>query len=94
MHARSKTFKLAPAKMNKAVSAFKKSHLRQYKAQKGYKGVTLLGDRTSGRVRMISHWDNKTHLAASAKLCADAAKTLRATGGASGRTTNDEWEVL
>jgi heme-degrading monooxygenase HmoA len=94
MHARSKSFELAPEKVDDAVSQFKDDHLDQFRNQKGYKGFTLLGNRATGKVTGISYWEDEADIAASDELGKAAAQQIHATGGAKGEIAGDQWEVL
>jgi heme-degrading monooxygenase HmoA len=94
MHARSKTFRLAPEKIADATSEFERDHLPQYRDQTGYKGFTLLRKRDSGEVTGISYWESESDRAASDELGRTAGEQMLRTGGGEGEVAGDEWEVL
>lgn len=94
MHARSKTFQLAPEKLNAATDEFKKDHLHKFRHQKGYKGFTLLANRKSGKVTGVSFWDTESDVAASEELGRAAGEAMQKTGGGTGAIAGDNWEVL
>ena len=80
MHARKRTLKLAPHKVEAAVSDFKEHHLHKFRSQKGFKGVTILGNRDSGEMTAISFWDTEEDLQASSDVGREAGEAIAKVG--------------
>ena len=60
MHARHKRFKLDPTRLAAAAEDFKQGQdLEDFRNQRGYKGITLIGDSKTGEAKLISRWERK-----------------------------------
>ncbi|MDX6637094.1 MAG: hypothetical protein QOJ01_605 [Solirubrobacterales bacterium] len=94
MHARSKTFELDPAKLDAATEEFKKKHLHRFQAQKGFKRVTIMGNRKSGNVTAVSFWESESDMQASNELGREAGEDMNRVGGGRGAVGGGDGEVL
>jgi heme-degrading monooxygenase HmoA len=65
MHARVSTIQLDPARIDEAVSDFEEQDLPDFKRMAGFRGFTLLIDRTSGKVIGTSYWSSREQMEAS-----------------------------
>ena len=65
MHARVNTLQMEPGRIDDAVNALESGGLDKLKAIDGFKGMTVLGDRQSGKSLAISFWESEDALRAS-----------------------------
>ena len=64
MHVRAVTVQIQPAKMQEAIDIFNDSVLPAAKAQKGFQGIYLMTDASSGKGLAISVWDSEADMVA------------------------------
>ena len=93
MHARSGTLQIDPDQVNAAVAAIK-AQMPQYHQAKGFRGFTVIADRSSGKVMGISFWDTEADRDASDALGAQARKAAQDASSAATAPTRESWEVL
>jgi heme-degrading monooxygenase HmoA len=94
MHARKRTLKVAPHKVEAAVSDFKDNHLHKFREQKGFKGVTILGNRDTGELTAISFWATEEDVHGSADLGRDAGESVSKAGDGEADTGGEVLDVL
>ncbi len=82
MHARVNTLQMDPAKIDDAVGALESGGLDQLKSIDGFKGVTVLGDRQSGKSLAITFWESEDALHASEEAVKEIRKRSAEAGGA------------
>ena len=58
MHARQTTFQVDPSRIEEAIRLFREQTMPGMR-QQGAKGVRLLVDRRSGKIRGVSLWENE-----------------------------------
>jgi hypothetical protein len=93
MHARTGTFKLDPAKLDDAASAFQSGQLTQYRQTTGYRGFTMLVNRTTGEAIGLSLWETEDDLRGSDALARAAREEVQRAGGGRAAPQPNEWEV-
>jgi heme-degrading monooxygenase HmoA len=59
MHARFSEVQIKPGKVNEFVEIFHTGMVPPTRAQKGFKGVTVLADTGANKVVLISYWDTE-----------------------------------
>ena len=93
MHARSGTLQVQPDQVDAAVAAIR-AQMPQYHQAKGFRGFTVIADRSSGKVMGISFWDTEADRDASDALGAQARKAAQDAGSSPTGPTREVWEVL
>src|SRR5881397_3526585 len=97
MHARHKRFKLDPTRLAAAAEDFKQGQdLEDFRNQRGYKGITLIGDSKTGEAKLISRWERKDDADTGGVTALDrrASDQLHRNGGGTGEVSSDEWDVV
>ena len=94
MVARTGTLEVSPDRLDDVVAQLRDSQIPRYKDQQGYKGFTVLGDRSSGKVIGISFWETQEDLEASEELGRQARADAAQTGGAQSEPLRETFEVL
>jgi heme-degrading monooxygenase HmoA len=82
VHARVNTLQMDPAKIDDAVAALEGGGLDQVKSIDGFKGMTVLGDRQSGKSLAITFWESEDALHASEESVKETRKQATEAGGA------------
>lgn len=82
MHARVNTIQMDPSKVDDAVAALEGGGLDQIKENDGFKGMTLLADRGSGKSYAITFWESEDALRASEEKVKEARRQAVEAGGA------------
>lgn len=82
MHARVNTLQMDPARIDDAVASLEGGGLDQLKSIDGFKGMTVLGDRQSGKSLAISFWESEDALHASEEAVKETRKQATEAGGA------------
>jgi heme-degrading monooxygenase HmoA len=94
MHARKRNLRVAPEKVDAAVSDFKENHLHKFRSKKGYKGVTIVGDRKSGKMTAISFWETEEDVHGSSDLGREAGEAFANVGDGEGDSGGEVLDVL
>ncbi len=76
MYARFTTVQISDGKMDEFVKTFRDSMVPPARAQKGFKGVTVLADHDTGKAVLFSLWDSEAD--ARAMATTDAAFSAQA----------------
>jgi heme-degrading monooxygenase HmoA len=82
VHARVNTLQMDPAKIDDAVGELESGGLDQLKGIDGFKGMTVLGDRQSGKSLAITFWESEGALHASEEAVKETRKRATEAGGA------------
>ena len=94
MYARSGLVEVSPSRVDDAVRALADEQIPRYRELQGYRGITVLADRHSGKILGISFWESEADIAASDALGEEARTRVRDAGGGSGEPVREVWEVL
>jgi heme-degrading monooxygenase HmoA len=93
MHARVTTIQMNPERVDEAVAQVEEQDLPTWKGLDGFRGFTLIVNRSSGEVIGTSYWDSREQMDASEEAVADARRRAAQTGGASSEPTVERYEV-
>jgi heme-degrading monooxygenase HmoA len=93
MHARVSTIQLDPARIDETVSEFEEQDLPNFKQIDGFRGFTLLIDRTSGKVIGTSYWDSRERMEASEEEGERARERVAERGGSQSPPAVERFEV-
>ena len=93
MHARVSTIQLDPARIDEAVSEFEEQGLPAFRQIDGFRGFTLLIDRTSGKVIGTSYWSSREQMVASEEEGESARQRVAAMGQAQSPPAVERFEV-
>lgn len=93
MYARVTTIQMDPGKVDEAVTRFEQEDLPTIQGLDGFRGFTLIVDRSSGKAIGTSYWDDEEKMNASEDAVKDARQRTADTGGASGEPQVERFEV-
>jgi heme-degrading monooxygenase HmoA len=93
MHARVSTIQLDPARIDETVSEFEEHGLPAFRQIDGFRGFTLLIDRTSGKVIGTSYWSTREQMAASEEEGESARQRVAETGQSQSPPAVERFEV-
>jgi heme-degrading monooxygenase HmoA len=93
MHARLSTLDLDPSRIDETVANLEERDLPMIREQAGFKGFTLLVDRSSGKIVGTSYWETKEDMDAAEEAGNQARQHAAETGGASSAPQVDRFEV-
>jgi heme-degrading monooxygenase HmoA len=93
MHARLSTLQLDPSRVDEAIAQLEERDVPALRALDGFKGLTVLVDRSSGKVVGTSYWASKEHMDAAEEAGEEARGRAAETGGASGSPQVERFEV-
>ena len=82
-----------PTRIDDAVSEFQQNVLPTIKEIDGFKGFTLVADRSSGKVIGTSYWDSEEQMAASEEQVKQARQRTADAGGAQTPPQVEHFEV-
>ena len=94
MHARVTTVQMDPQKLDDAVSQLEQNDVPSFKEIDGFKGMTLVGDRSSGKAIATTYWESEEQMRASEEAVKDSRARAAETGGASEEPQVELFEVL
>ena len=94
MHARTGRLQVTPDRLDEVVRQLEAEQIPRYREQQGYKGFTVLAQRTSGDVIGISFWDSEADLQSSEDLGERSRSQAAETGQAAAEPVAERWEVL
>jgi heme-degrading monooxygenase HmoA len=83
MHARVTTLQVDPSRIDEVVSGLKENDVPQFEQMDGFKGMTLLVDRESGKVSGTTFWESEQAMQATEEQVKDARRRAAEAGGAS-----------
>ena len=93
MHARVTTIQMDPARLDQAVAQVEEDDLPTWKNLDGFKGYTLLLDRSSGKVIGTSYWATKEQMQNSEDAVVESRQRAADTGGAKDAPQVERYEV-
>jgi heme-degrading monooxygenase HmoA len=93
MHARVSTIELDPTRIDETVSEFEEQDLPKFRQLGGFRGFTLLIDRTSGKVVGTSYWDSRELMEASEDEGESARQRVAERGRSQSPPTVERFEV-
>jgi heme-degrading monooxygenase HmoA len=93
VHARVTTIEMDPARIDEVVARVEEQDLPDWKVLEGFKGFTLLIDRSSGKVIGTSYWATQEQMQASEDAVADSRQRAADTGGATDPPQVERFEV-
>ncbi len=93
MHARLSTIQMDPSKLDEAVARFEEEDLSQLQQLDGFRGLTMLVDRSNGKLVGTAYWDSAEQMAASEDTVNQIRQRVADTGGASEPPQVERFEV-
>jgi heme-degrading monooxygenase HmoA len=93
MHARLTTLQLDPGKIDDAVAGLEQNDIPMFKGLDGFKGFSLMVDRSSGKAIGLSYWESEEAMNASEEAVKDSRARAAETGGASAEPQVEHYEV-
>jgi heme-degrading monooxygenase HmoA len=93
MYARTTFTQVRPDKLDEAIRIYHDSIVPAAKQQRGFKNLSLLTDRTSGKCITISMWETEAHLKASEDSGFYKQQLDKLSSCLSGAPTRDIYEV-
>jgi heme-degrading monooxygenase HmoA len=94
MHVRVTTLQMQPDKIDDAVAGLEQNDIPMFKELDGFKGFTLIADRSSGKAIANSYWESEEAMRASEDAVTEARANAASTGGASGDPQVERFEVV
>jgi len=82
MHARVTTLQMDPGKVDEASDRLQSEDVPEFKQLDGFKGMTLVTDRDSGKTLAITFWESEDAMRSSEDAVKDARRRAADTGGA------------
>jgi heme-degrading monooxygenase HmoA len=93
MHARVTTLDMDPAKVDEVRDRLEAEDVPEFQKLDGFKGMTLLTDRNSGKTLAVTFWESEDALSQSEDAVKDARQRAADTGGG-GEPQVERFEVL
>ena len=92
MHARVTTLTMDPAKVDEMIGQLEREDLDKLKATDGFRGMTVLVDRSSGKGIGTTYWDSEEAMKAAEQI-GEETRRRAAEAGASGEPEVERFEV-
>ena len=92
MHARVSTLTMDPANIDDVIGQLEREDLDKLKATDGFRGMTLLVDRSSGKGIGTTYWDSEDAMKAAEQIGEETRQRAVDTGGA-GEPQVERFEV-
>ena len=93
MHARVNTVQMDPASIDDALHQLEEQDIPRFRELDGFRGFTVLADRSSGKVVATSYWDSEEQMQGSEDAVKEARRRALEMGGASGEPEVERYEV-
>ena len=93
MHARVTTLTVDTSKIDDVVDGLRDNDIPNFEQMDGFKGMTILVDRDSGKVSGTTFWESEEAMKATEEQVKDARKRAAEAGGASGEPNVYRFEV-
>ena len=93
MHARVTTLDMDPARVDEARDQLERDDVPAFKKLDGFKGMTLLTERQTGKTIAVTFWESEDALRQSEEAVKDARSRAAASGGA-GEPQVERYEVI
>ena len=82
MHARVTTLQMDPSTLDEASARLERDDVPSFKELDGFKGMTLIADRQSGKTIALTFWESEEAMRASEEAVKDARRRAAETGRA------------
>ena len=83
MHARLTTLQMDPGRVDNSIAQLESEDVPQFKQLDGFKGMTVLTDRQSGKTVAVTFWESEQAMAGSEEAVTPARGRAAERGGAS-----------
>lgn len=93
MHARVNTLQMDSERIDQALRQLEEQDIPAFREMDGFRGFTVLADRSTGKVIATSYWDSEEQMRASEDAVKEARKRAAETGGASSEPEVERYEV-
>ncbi len=93
MHARVTTIEIDPARADEVVSQLEERELPGWRQLDGFRGFTLLIDRSTGKGIGTSYWESQEQMESSENAVKDSRQRAVDTGGRSSEPRVERFEV-
>jgi heme-degrading monooxygenase HmoA len=94
MHARVTTLQLDPSRLDDVRRQLEQDQVPEFEQLDGFKGFTMLGDRSSGKAIGVSFWESEDAMRSSEEAVTPGRQRAAEEGGASGEPQVERFEVL
>ncbi|HEX2102394.1 MAG TPA: antibiotic biosynthesis monooxygenase [Solirubrobacteraceae bacterium] len=94
MHARMTLIEGSGDRLDEVVGQVESDVLPLLRGQSGFKGFTVMGDRSSGRVVAVSYWNSEDDMRASEEAVRESRERAAEAVGATGGPRVEHYEVL
>jgi heme-degrading monooxygenase HmoA len=94
MHARVSRLSVSADRIDDLTRGFQDQDLENLKSQSGFRGVTLMADRSSGEVTGITYWESEDDLRSSEEAGSQARSRAAEAGSASDEPSVERLEVV
>ena len=94
MHARVTTLNAEPDRLDGMVQQLEQRDIPTFHEMDGFRGMTVFGDRSSGKTFAITYWDSEDQMKASEEQVLDARRRAAEASGHSGEPPVERFEVL
>jgi len=94
VHARVSRLKVSADRIDDLTQGFQESDLENLKGQSGFKGVTLMADRSSGDVIGVTFWESEDDLRSSEEAGEQARTRAAEAGQAGSQPQVERYEVV
>ena len=92
MHARATTLTMDPAKVDEMIARLEREDLDKLKATDGFRGMTVMVDRSSGKGVGTTYWDSEEAMKAAEQIGEETRGHAAEAGGA-GEPVVERFEV-
>ena len=94
MHARVSTLQVDASKIDDVTRQLEEQDVPNLESTDGFKGLTVLADRSSGKTVAVSFWESEEALSASEEAGQQARQRAAEAGGAAGEPQVERYEVV
>ena len=94
MNARMTTLEIEADRIDQVVSQLESDDLPRWQELDGFKGFTLVADRSSGKVVGTSYWESEEQMDAAEEAVREGRRRAAETGGASAEPQVERFEVV
>jgi heme-degrading monooxygenase HmoA len=93
VHARVTTLQMDPSNLDQVTAQLESEDIPGFKELDGFKGMTVVADRQSGKTLALTFWESEEAMRGSEEAVKDARQRAADTGGA-GEPQVERFEVL
>ena len=94
MHVRVTTIQMDPQRIDEAVRQLEERDVPMFRTLDGFRGFTVVADRSSGKVLGTSYWDSEDQMRASEDAVVESRRRAAETGGSSAAPQVELFEVV